>query len=123
MKKEVESLKKKVKPIKDITDRLKSLEKQIQKLSQESIAFNKKEIEVPFNKNEEDEMKGIISYIGQGNPQNEFDLSASSLLKSEFATFALENVFMFDDDGQIFHSKNEQDSWLAYDFKDRKIKL
>lgn len=58
-------------------------------------------------------MKGIISYIGQGNPQNEFDLSASSLLKSEFATFALENVFMFDDDGQIFHSKNEQDSWLA----------
>lgn len=80
---------------------------------------SKKEIVVSFDGNVKNNMKGIISYIGKGKPENEIDVFASSIQDD----FDLSNAFIFDNDDLIYYSEEEPNSWFSYDFKQRKIKL
>lgn len=72
-------------------------------------------------KNNSNEFDGIINHLrheSNGNIQNLIDIKASSLYSSRFSPY---NACLFEDQNKYFHSNNEQNSWICFDFKQHRI--
>ena len=76
-----------------------------------------------FIYSESNEFKGIINYLqnlSSNKIDNEVKISASSCFKNE-EKYQPCCVALFDDQNKIFASTNAQNSWLCFDFKERKV--
>ena len=71
----------------------------------------------------ENEMKGIVNFLhtqSNGKIENEINITASSIGTSSSGRQP-HCVALLDDKSQGFYSRDEPNSWICYDFKDRRI--
>lgn len=81
---------------------------------------------IEYDNNINHRFNGIIYYLGNGNPKSVVDnhtieVTSSSVL-SDNPNHDAKNVVNFSQDELSFLSNDKPDSWLLYDFKDRKVK-
>jgi hypothetical protein len=74
--------------------------------------------ESPFD----DIIAGLTAEHG-GNVSNQSIVAISSSIYSESPTYAARNAADLTNTSNHFHSKNEANQWLCYDFKNRKVRL
>lgn len=77
-----------------------------------------------FDGNEKHQFEGIISHLSKecgGNVHDKkvVEITASSIYKDEYLA---KNVSYFNDNNHLFFSDNKENSWLLYDFKNRKVR-
>lgn len=80
---------------------------------------------VSFDKNESNRFKGIIYTLGDGNPRKVLtdkiiNIHSSSPYNNSESS-QNKNVVNFDDYSGAFQSVDDENAWLAYDFKNRKV--
>ena len=83
----------------------------------------KKIIQIPYDQIPSHMFTGIISYL-----TNEYKDQSDDIIKTSSSSHRSErshhrNVIDFNNRDVYYGSKNEQDSWLRYDFLDRKVRL
>ena len=76
---------------------------------------------IPILFKEKSEFDGIIKYI-QNLTQNtnNIDITSSSIMSNDSSRSPL-NVISFDNRKNIFTSENVEDSWICFDFIDKKV--
>ena len=83
---------------------------------------------IEYDNNSNNRFKGIISYLGKGNPKSVVDnqivdVTSSSILYNSLAHDPKHVAdFYSEGSGSSFLSENIPNSWLLYDFKDKKVK-
>lgn len=81
---------------------------------------------IDFDYNENNRFKGIISFIGNGNPKNLVDEGVIDITNSKLwgdnKRYLPKNVVNYEDDNLWFDSANKPNSWLCINFKEKKIK-
>lgn len=115
-----------VKEVKTVEERMTEHKTRYYRFNNNKEYDSSKYKNVKYENNQENQLKGIITKIGRGNPSNAInekliDVSSSSLDKSSYSD--MNNVFNFNDDQKIFESENKPNSWFCCDFKERKVKL
>lgn len=106
----------------DIVKEVKSIEER-QLIHETRYSSQTKETKIKY---EGDKLNGIIRSLGEGDAMrviNEgiIDIKSSSAINS--INWDTKNVFDFNDSKKGFHSRNEPNSWICYDFKENKVKL
>lgn len=79
---------------------------------------------IEFDGNEINSLKGIIHKLTEesgGNVEDKGEVKVTSSPPNG-NDLVSKNVVDFDDNQNYFQSKNEQNSWIKYDFKERKVK-
>lgn len=69
---------------------------------------------------ENQDFKGIINYLRlktKGKIENEISITSSSNYGTDFAS----NVSLFDDIDRVFQSGNQQNAWICFDFKEKRV--
>lgn len=83
---------------------------------------------IEYDDNPRHRFNGIISYLGKDDPKSVIangiiSVTASSIyLNDQYKEHQPKNVVDFNNDKMNFISNNDQNSWLLYDFKQRKVK-
>ena len=83
--------------------------------------------QVEYDANENHRFKGIISQLGNGSPTDVIEkgiinITSSETVSSSDSRFQPKNVVNFNDMNGCFHSSDRSNSFLVYDFKERKVK-
>lgn len=108
--------------IKHEINELKKFEKQI-KEDQENPKITK----IQYNNQTNNRFSGLLNFLGQGQPiraltDGIINITASSIVNTK-DIHQPRNALIYDDDKKIFHSKDEPNSWLCVDFKERKVNI
>lgn len=79
-----------------------------------------------YNFDGQHRFEGIIYNLSNRNPSDIIsshiiEVTSSSCIGSN--KFEESNVFNFESDDYFFNSKNQKNSWLCYDFKEKKVKI
>lgn len=79
-----------------------------------------------FDGNRSNSFKGIIYHLGKGNPKSVIDNNIVNVTASSFIsngqTNQPQNIADFERNDFKFYSINEKNSWICYDFIDKKVK-
>lgn len=81
------------------------------------------DIDIKYEKNHE--FEGIIQFLKKKNQNNlnkVLEITSSSIYSNNIA-LSPQNVIKYDDLKSCFESENENDSWICFDFKDKRIKF
>lgn len=78
---------------------------------------------IEYKGNDSGAFRGIISYLkgkcgGNSSNDNEFNITSSSVNGMSYQS---KNAIDFENIESYFCTKNEQNAWIKYDFKDRKV--
>lgn len=88
--------------------------------------YSKKQDIIDYDNNSSNQFKGIIFHLGNGNPKSVIENGAvditSSPILSNNSGHAASHVVDFDNDSKSFLSDFKENSWLTYDFKNRKVR-
>lgn len=81
---------------------------------------------IEYDNDKNNRFNGIFTKLGGGDPRNVYrknivSIASSSSLEDRYRK--MKSVFNFENDKKIFHSNNEPNSWLKFDFINRKIKV
>lgn len=82
----------------------------------------KNESVTKFEYTDDKVFKGIFNHLQTqtgGKIENEISFTASSVNSGD--NFQPKNVALFGDQNNYFHSLNEENSWICFDFKDRRV--
>lgn len=87
--------------------------------------YNIKELRCDYDSKSPNNLKGIIHYLtkecgGNVHEKHVVEVTASSTLNND-SNFSPKNAVDLEDSNRYFASNNSQNSWLKYDFKDKKI--
>ena len=102
---------------------IEKLKNENKKLTDNPTNKQNKSVDVPFVG---DQFNGIITKLGNGNPKNVInekivDITGSSTYDNMECRLP-HHVVEYDSDG-YFYSKDVKDSWIKFDFKNKKVKL
>ena len=108
---------------KELSTKTKEILKQ-QEQNKQTIRKNK-EIQIQYDMNPNNQMKGILTSLGQGNAFNAktagiINITASSIFNDN-NIHNPENILL-NDNSKYFVSKDEPNQWLCIDFKGHKVK-
>lgn len=81
-----------------------------------------KEMTIEYDVKSNDGFKGVIFHLGNGNGINSVKDGKIDIKASSASSGSLNNVVDFDNKSASFNTRSEQDSWILYDFKERKLK-
>lgn len=106
---------------KSISNRLKQNTLKISTFSMERYV-GKSKGEVTISPRDDDLFNGIIEFLRTVSKSlnSEIEITSSSFFDEFYRPI---NVVLFDDCDKSFHSLNAQNSWICFDFKNRKINL
>lgn len=99
------------------SNKKKVCQKLIQNINKSCI----KSTAIPFDNNANNRFNGIISWLGNKNPEKLvdngiLDITASSILNNDVVRQP-KNVFNYNDHQKCFNSGGSANSWLCIDFK------
>lgn len=114
-----------VSKVKTVEERMSLHQTRYSKFDVENKEENEKYITIEYDNDQNNRFKGIITKLGRGDPSNvnkekiiDVSFSYNGNLQQHQA-----NLFDFNDDKKYFHSEDKPNSWVCYDFKERKVKL
>lgn len=97
------------------------------KSSTKKVKEKLKNIDIIYDNDVKNAFKGIIYYLGNENPKSVIDNNIIDIIASSVVSTGQnnqpQNIVDFDRNDYKFFSKNENNSWICYDFKEKKVKL
>lgn len=80
-----------------------------------------KKIKIEYDNNTNNRFKGIISHLGDGNGKNVINKKIIKITALAYNSGLINNVVDFDDKNASFGICGRENSWIRYDFVDRKV--